>query len=681
MADKILNIIVQYTAQAARQQSAAFHAAEDAAIKKNADTQEKSDQAYIRAIKLKERAFKDFAKEIEQRQKERIAAERQEDQEYARAARGRAKVKRDALNEQKADEKDHQRFFSQLLRDETTKAKASYNEQAKAAVDARRAEMQGMREKHQLAMMEWGLEQKALQQQQAEGNKTSAVIGGYVKSFVGLAGVTMAVRNVADRMKDVSEFTRNAANEFIRLRGSMQEVAALKNRPNNADFTLSEVNKAKAANLTPEEWRTFQAGFQSYAGAQLEGPGAKLNAQQAEDYQAQIAHFMKAEGVDPRLGAELGGTLLEQSKGPRNVKDLMGEYAKTYEVLKKSRTPVQQLLPQVSRITAYDVSPEEAAKLLSVIAPAMPGEEQTGIENTFKAIRELETGGKSGQVGIKEGMSQYEKVKALAKYVNDQKADGAKMNDLYKDLKINDMREFRGVQGLAKQGFEMGGFERYEKFADDLKPAHADEVIKNFDKSEAGQQSQRDADLAAANAQTGARNRKIAEYRQRAEIELTNEKRFERTEARDYLRGAAGWVGAPTVKEQLINERAVDMARKDAGRPVADWNQLPAGAWNSTADEMINNFSKEYEQKNPRPQLPGGMQAQPARQPAAAAAAGANAVPGKQANAAEMDVNAFNQASERMLKVAHIMEEANRPKGPPPPMPGAPTHWNAWRMG
>ena len=256
---------------------------------------------------------------------------------------------------------------------------------------------------------------------------------------------------------------------------------------------------------------------------------------------------MKAEGVDPRLGAELGGTLLEQSKGPRNVKDLMNEYGKTYEVLKKSRTPVQQLLPQVSRITAYDVSPVEAAELLSVIAPAMPGEEQTGIENTFKAIRELETSGKAGTVGINDKMSQFEKVKTLAAYVNAQKANGAKMNELYKDLKINDMREFRGVQGLSKQGIEMGGFDRYERYAKGLDANHTEKVIEKFDESEAGQQSQRDADLAAANAAAGSRNRIIAEYRQRAEIELTKEKRFERTEPRDYVRGAAGWFGAPSV--------------------------------------------------------------------------------------------------------------------------------------
>ena len=267
MADKTLNIVVRYSSEAAKQAAVSFHQTEQARIKATANEQAKSDQAYIRAIKLKLKAIDAFAKEIERRGKERDAAEKRSENEYVRAIKLRERANKDLLNQQSATNKTTRVFSGNSSREETAKTKAAYSEQARMSHNTRRAEMQGMREKHQLAMLPSGTSSRnPFSNNRPKPTRTGAVIGGYVKSFVGLAGVTMAIRNVADRMKDVSEFTRNAANEFIRLRSSMQEVAALKGQPNNASFTLAETEKARAANLTPDEWRSFQSGFQSYAG-------------------------------------------------------------------------------------------------------------------------------------------------------------------------------------------------------------------------------------------------------------------------------------------------------------------------------------------------------------------------------------------------------------------------------
>ena len=46
-------------------------------------------------------------------------------------------------------------------------------------------------------------------------------------------------------------------------------------------------------------------------------------------------------------------------------------------------------------------------------------------------------------------------------------------------------------------------------------------------------------------------------------------------------------------REQIINERAVDMARKDAGKAAGRLHELPAGAWDQTANDMILELGEE----------------------------------------------------------------------------------------
>jgi hypothetical protein len=397
----------------------------------------------------------------------------------------------------------------------------------------------------------------------------ASVLGDQLLKLGGAAAGAALVRRAFDavftRAKDVSAYVSQMAKDFIELRQALQQIAALKGQANENEFAITEVRKAAAARLMPQEWKAFQEAFQSYAGAQLEGPAAKLTLPQAETYQQKVAEFMKAEGVAPQLGAELAGTLLETAKGPQDVEKLMSSFGRVYETLKKSRTPVEQLLPQMARITAYGVSPEDAAQLLSVIAPGMPGEEQTGIENTFKAIRELKLGGKAAEYGIDTGATKYEQVKQLAENIQGRIQKGEDIDKILQDAKIQDMREFRGIQAFAYHGVEMGGFARYQDYNKGLADTHTKSVIENYEKSRAGREAKRRADAALSAAELGERNAKVEELKMEAETQLRNERRLETLYATDFARGAIGKVTGIDVNQQLIQERAVQLAYKEAG--------------------------------------------------------------------------------------------------------------------
>jgi hypothetical protein len=489
---------------------------------------------------------------------------RKQTRDQSDAVKARASIAKDFAAAEKRADAELEAAFRKVKQAEVNETRQALRQQTSDQRQAFREWKQEHDNQHKLAMMNWAEQQKSIKATEQATFSSAAALGTYAAGFASLGTAKTVLSAIVTQLSAASDFTKETARNFIELRKSMQQVAALKDKQNDAKFTMQEVEKAKAAGLMPDEWRGFQEEFQSYAGAQLEGPDKKLDEKQAEEYQSRIAKFMKTEGIDPKLGAELGGTLLENSKGPQNVDNLMDRYGKAYETLKKSRTPVAQLLPQVARVAAYGVSPEEASQLLSVIAPAMPREEQTGVENTFRAIQELKTAGKGEEFGIKKGMTKFEEVKALSKAVAERMKKGEDPAEFLKEAKIGDMRQLRGIQGLARYGVELGGFDRFARYAKDLPADHTNQAAKRFDASENGQQVAREADRAAALAQTGADDRRLEELRHEAETQLIKEGRFKKATVGDVVRGTVGSLTGVPVREQLINERSVLLARQRA---------------------------------------------------------------------------------------------------------------------
>ena len=245
---------------------------------------------------------------------------------------------------------------------------------------------------------------------------------------------------------------------------------------------------------------------------------------------------MKASGINPQIGAELAGALLEQKKEPQDVEKLMGELNKTFTVLEKGRVPMSQALPQMTQIMGRGISAEEAAKMFSIVALASPGAEEMAVEAALRVIEETKAKGTGKEFGVKEGMTQYESVKAFAENIDKRKQDliaGGKTEQEATDI-VNkklaeagvaaDVRERRGlVAGFGRQGVELGRFECYEKIARETPQDFEKARTQKYEESKQGRQDKVDVAEAVAKVEAAERNERLAMWRQIAKIELTKD--------------------------------------------------------------------------------------------------------------------------------------------------------------
>jgi hypothetical protein len=257
---------------------------------------------------------------------------------------------------------------------------------------------------------------------------------------------------------------------------------------------------------------------------------------------------------------------------------LMERYGKVFKTLERAPTPVVQLLPYMSRIMAQGFSPEEAAQSLAIMSEAMPGEEETGVENALKAFREVQLKGRGAELGLKEGMTPMQMIEAGSRRLSERQAAGENLNAMLKEYDMADPRERKGVLGFITRGIEAEGFKRVRGYAAETPADFMQKSIAEYQKSEPGKYAQIEADTALARAQRGALAARAETLRKEAAKQLETEGRFEQadpaTVAADLARGAIGKVTGKTVAESLIEERAVKIARERAGlRP----GEGPAG--------------------------------------------------------------------------------------------------------
>ena len=279
---------------------------------------------------------------------------------------------------------------------------------------------------------------------------------------------------------------------------------------------------------------------------------------------------MKARGFPASEGAELASALLADSKGPQDVDKLMDRFGKTYATLEKSRTPVPQLLPQMTRVMSHGITAEQAAQMLAVVAPASPHEEGVAVEAAFRAIDQIKIKGTGAEFGVKDGMSPLESIKAFATNINerrekliaagktDQQAEDAIRKQLAeKDIAV-EVREARGlVQGFGYQGIQLGGLERFRQYGEQT-PADftADSVRKNT-LTNASQKAQHNADDAIARTDTGAKYQDSEAALEQARIGVTKSGELENRQAANIPNRALNWFAMTDRQQQLTNVKAL----------------------------------------------------------------------------------------------------------------------------
>ena len=206
------------------------------------------------------------------------------------------------------------------------------------------------------------------------------------KAQMGFAALKCRSAAIGDEFKRAADYVKSLGR---RLRRTSQDDARTRSpcrraKPN--EFTLEQAKQGQKYGLTPEENRRFQSEFMNFAGSQVGtdqktggvAKGAKLTEEQGKEFSGRIAAMMKTAGIDPALGAQLGGAMLQNAKGPQDVEKLMRDFAETFALAQKGPVPLGQMLPQLSRIMAHDILPQDAAKMFNVVGvPRAPGEEGT----------------------------------------------------------------------------------------------------------------------------------------------------------------------------------------------------------------------------------------------------------------------------------------------------------------
>jgi hypothetical protein len=450
-----------------------------------------------------------------------------------------------------------------------------------------------------------GKAEKGLRGAKAGADSFGSSVAGLMKAQMSLAAIKQTASAIGGAFNDTAKYVQEMAKEFQALRKTMQEVATLKGVANSNKFTVDEAEKAQKAHLSPAEMRDFQAQFMNYAGSQVGGPNGKLTEVQGEEYASRVAELMKSSGVDPAVGAELAGSLLENSKGPQDVNALMQKLGRTFNVLEKGRVPLKQALPQISQIMGHGISSEESAKLFSIVSPAAPGQEGNAVESALKAIEEMKVAGSGAAFGVKRGMGQYESIKAFSENINARKekmvAGGKTEQEAEDEIAAQlkqadvaaDVRERRGlVRGFGRQGVQLGGFKTYEDIEKNTPADFEASRKKRYEESEQGRQDAVDNALAVEQAKLGERNDKVAKWRKIAETELTAGGAFEHVQPG--AETAARLPGASDARTIQINQQAIRRARGMLGEQSGIGDSATAVNQGLT-DDLLRQLLKRLE--------------------------------------------------------------------------------------
>ncbi len=407
------------------------------------------------------------------------------------------------------------------------------------------------------------------------------------RAQIGFSMIKAAGQAIGSEFKRAADYVKEVANEFAELRKTMQEVATLKGEANSNKFTVEEARKAQGMGLTAAENRDFQAEFLNYARSQVAtdektggvAEGAKLTSAQGEEYGGRVAALMKSLGINPAVGAELAGSLLENAKGPQDVDELMAKLSRTFNVLEKGRVPLNRALPQMSQIMGPNIGAEEAAKLFAIASPAAPGQEGNAVESVLKAIEEMKVEDKNQQFGVTEDMSQYESIKAFAENMKKRKEDfmaaGKSENEatvaVARQLKeagvAADIRERRGlVAGFARQGVKLGGFERYEAIEKNT-PEDFEEARKTrYEGSDQGKRNAADIETQVQKIERGAQYQDVELELEKAKARVVRRGDLKQSGLSKIARGATSAYTGVSTEQQIVNEEAL----RSLGRRATD---------------------------------------------------------------------------------------------------------------
>jgi hypothetical protein len=406
-----------------------------------------------------------------------------------------------------------------------------------------------------------GMHQAADATQKVENSvrATGSEIGNLMKAQMGLHALKGVVASFGDEWKRVAEEVGRTSKEFQAFRESLQGVSALSGQQNTNQFAAAEIERAERAHVTPKEMKDFRDAFLSKASLYVgEGPDAKLNTKDADEFQEYLSEYSKLKGVSQQEMAGFAGGLLAQQKGPTTAAEMKARAGKAFATLEASSAPVSHLLPGMTRVMAQGLSAEEASRTLAALPEVAPEEESTHLLRVLAEIRRNNVEGKSGAFGIQEGQSPQQQLETLVGNLRQRSGGNQKELDrllrefTHEDIAANTLR------GMVNQV----NFDQWRQVQEAVPADQLERTIKEGRQSDAGKQYAVSSRHAVEQARMGMRNDELTRRRQIAETELMANRDFERQST--WTEWAAGHLpGQDDARGQMINRQMIARARAE----------------------------------------------------------------------------------------------------------------------
>jgi hypothetical protein len=127
---------------------------------------------------------------------------------------------------------------------------------------------------------------------------------GLAAGYASLSFAKDLIAGLGQASKDAGDHQKGLADEFIRQRDAMREIASMQGKQATSKFTIEQAEFARDAGLTLAEAEKFRNKF---AGSAAQYEGRTLSKPEFAQFEKLMAQEASVTGIDPNVIGELGG--------------------------------------------------------------------------------------------------------------------------------------------------------------------------------------------------------------------------------------------------------------------------------------------------------------------------------------------------------------------------------------
>jgi len=400
-----------------------------------------------------------------------------------------------------------------------------------------------------------------------------------IASHQGLALLKEAAQGLSRGMEETVQHISKITSEFTQLREAMRGIMALQGQAPTDQATLGQIElSAKSQILSPQEFAAAQESFLQYGSGYVSKPGqpGRIEQSTVDEILPQVMGYAKARKVSPEVASKLISALIQTMPKGSSAEAYMDMFSKVMEIAETSKgsatTTLSQLAPLlaegIGEGMAFGTGPDavlQAARLVAVEQERNPEEAFTYSRALLQELHHIH--GKKGAeqaLGITADMTVEQKVRAIGEAYS--KSGVGSFADFIEPLAGDKIRGTGALQTALNQGVTGGMFDTLTSASAGVDRSALAGRMQEFLSSEGGAYMTAQAANERAQAEAGVKFAEMAQLKLEAETQLNREGRFENmTGWGDTLRGVGAQLGAPSIKQQLVNERAVQLAYQQAG--------------------------------------------------------------------------------------------------------------------